>query len=143
MLLLICLSTCIAMPILFTADLDMFTVAVGHPRTTGDQLISRLLGTGSWLKVSDGLLGAFFESSFFPAAVQAPGDEWAAEIPLDFGLLTGPRAPHLFHILFRSELTKDDLAAEHHTSYPGAPPLMPTTSSWRFTTKCMTCGPFK
>lgn len=68
-----------------------------------------------------------FESSVwfrdaYKSDEQAPWDEWGFELPLDFGLLTGPRAPHLFHILFRSDLSRDDLAAEHVTSYPGAPP---------------------
>ena len=39
----------------------------------------------------------------------------------EFGMLTGPRAPHLFHLLFRSELTQDDLAAEHKDTEPGLP----------------------
>ena len=68
-----------------------------------------------------------FETSlYFKTAFKhdeaADWETWLQDMPLDLSLLTGPRAPHLLHILSRSALTKDDLSAEHQTSFEGAPP---------------------
>ena len=72
--------------------------------------------------------GANFEPGTFRKRVwkhdqSADWREWIEEIPVSFGCLTGPQAPHGFRILFRKQLEGvDDV---QRTSWPDAAPAHP------------------
>ena len=64
-----------------------------------------------------------FRKKVWKHDVAADWREWAEEVPLTFGCLTGPQAPHGFRILFRKQL--EGVGDVQNTCWPDAPPPHP------------------